>query len=125
MPCAAQMNGGKFPVNEINTSIISFRKYEDKLRYLVDSCSWESRVGKKIEIFWAHVENGQDLFGHVYEYFLDCDNIRLIYWSPNGREPYPIVDFMIEDLEEESDFVPVKRRHLKNKKKYKHLLNKE
>jgi len=31
---------------------------------------------------------------------------------------------MIEDLEDESDFVVAKRRHLKNKKKYKRCFNK-
>ena len=68
--------------------------------------------------------NTGDFFGHVYEYFLDCDNLRLIYWQtdPGGRGA--IVDFMIEPLESESMFVVAKRRHLKNKKQYQDLLAK-
>ena len=56
-------------------------------------------------------------FGHVYEYFMDCDNVRLIYWQTGPGGHGRIVDFMIEPLEEESLFVVRKKQHLKKTKR--------
>ncbi len=113
-------NGEQFPVELIDTSIIKKRGLDGKMKMLKE-CNWSKRKGKKIDVFWLRTEEG-DFFGHVYEYFLDCDNLRLIYWY-QGLDTKKIVDFMIEDLEDESLFVVAKKRHLKNKKKYKKYLN--
>lgn len=112
-----------FPAHLIDTAIVAKRQLGDELIMLRDSCNWSKRAGKKIDVFWMRTNTG-DFFGHVYEYFLDCDNLRLIYWQtdPGGRGA--IVDFMIEPLESESMFVVAKRRHLKNKKQYQPLLAK-
>ena len=88
---------------------------------LTEDCNWSERVGKKIDVFWIRGEAGS-LFGHSYEYFLDCDNLRLIYWYDNPGGTGRPVDFMIENLEDESRWVVAKKRHLKNKRKYRHLL---
>ncbi len=89
---------------------------------LTDSCNWRGREGRKIDVFWLRTDHG-DVFGHVYEYFLDCDNVRLIYWQLDPGGQGSIVDFMIEPLESESKFVVAKRQHLKNKKHYKDRLS--
>ena len=113
-------NTEKFPQEVIDSAIVSYRKLEDGLEKL-NTCSWNNRIGKKVDTFWLKTEQG-NFFGHVYEYFMDCDNLRLIYWSPNPQDINPIVDFMIEDLEEKSQFVTSSNKYLKNKKRYKHLL---
>jgi hypothetical protein len=112
-----------YPVHKIPEIIIEKRGLEEKIKMLA-SCDWPRRKGQYIDSFLLQTENGY-LFGEVYEYFMDCDNLRLIYWfnNPSGRGE--IVDFMIENLEDESLFVVAKRKHLKNKKKYKNLLKKE
>ena len=113
-----------FPLNLIDESIIENRKLESKIKMLNGECNWTARIGKKIDVIWFSTDEG-NLFGHVYEYFMDCDNLRLIYWhtDPNGKGK--IVDFMIEDLEDDSQFVSSKKKYLKNKKKYQIYLKSE
>jgi len=113
-----------FPSYLIDNSIVEARKLESKIKMLEDKCEWATRIGKKVDVFWLSRAKG-NLWGHVYEYFLDCDNLRLIYWytDPSGRGE--IVDFMIENLEDDSMFVTSKGKYLKNKKKYLMYLDKE
>ena len=111
----------KFPIELIDSTIVIKRGIKDKMNMLKE-CNWSSRIGKKIDVFWLQTEQG-NLFGHVYEYFMDCDNLRLIYWQEDSNGRGKIIDFMIENLEDESQFVVVKKKHLKNKKKYKLYLN--
>lgn len=112
-----EFKGQSFPSHLISGSIIEQRGLEPQMKMLKEQCNWSTRVGKKVDVFWMSNTEG-NLFGHVYEYFMDCDNIRLIYWyaDPNGRGI--ILDFMIEPLEEDSQFVSSTKKHLKNKKKY-------
>jgi len=117
---AKQFKGHSYPIELIDTNIVSKRNLETKIE-LLQSCDWKNKVGKKIDVFWLKTVRG-NFFGHSYEYFMDCDNLRLIYWSTNGKDIFPIVDFMIEDLEEDSQFVSSAKKHLKNKKKYKKYL---
>lgn len=116
-----KFKGDRFPMELIDTSIVKKRGLEEKIDLLVNDCNWKKKVGKKIDTFWLKTDNG-NFFGHSYEYIMDCDNVRLIYWSTSGRNIFPIVDFMIEDLEDESQFVIAKKKHLKNNKKYTALL---
>lgn len=114
-------NTETFPVEIIDNSIIVKRGLQEEIKMLSEDCNWSDRVGKKIDVFWLQTKQGS-FFGHSYEYFMDCDNVRLIYWydNPSGKG-YP-VDFMVENLEDESQWVGAKRKHLKGKKKYQHLL---
>ena len=116
-----EFNGSYFPDYLIDSEIIQKRGLEEKINMLKNDCNWDKRIGKKIDVFWLRTENG-DFFGYVYEYFLDCDNLRLIYWYNNASGNGKVVDFMIENLEDESMFVVSKRKHLKNKKKYQEYL---
>jgi len=75
---APDFNKEKFPAHLIDTLIIQKRGLENQLKMLTDSCQWNKRIGKKIDVFWLRTQNG-DFWGYVYEYFLDCDNLRLIY----------------------------------------------
>lgn len=117
----SQFNKAQFPSHLIDKRIIEKRNLNEKME-LLSECDWSKRIGKKIDVFWLRTNQG-DFFGHSYEYFMDCDNLRLIYWYPNPSETGRIVDFMIENLEDESIWVISKRKHLKNKKKYKKYLN--
>lgn len=110
-----------FPIETIDTSIINKRGLQEKVKMLSEDCFWPARIGKKIDVFWIQEVTG-NYFGYSYEYFMDCDNVRLIYWYDNPSGLGRPVDFMIENLEDESMFVAAKNRHLKNKKKYQHLL---
>jgi len=112
--------GDFYPLELIDSTISQKRNLQGVIENF-HSCNWKNRVGKKVDVFWLKTDRG-DYFGHVYEYFMDCDNLRLIYWSLNGRDIFPIIDFMIEDLEDDSQFVTSPRKHLKNKKKYKQYL---
>lgn len=116
-----EFSSNRFPSELIDSSIILKRGLESQLDTLL-MCDWDEKIGKKIDVFWLSTPNG-DFFGHVYEYFMECNNVRLIYWSPNGKDIFPIVDFMIEDLESDSQFVSSKKRHLKNNRKYKKYLD--
>ncbi|WP_104419037.1 hypothetical protein [Neolewinella xylanilytica] len=116
----AQMSTS-FPAEKIDTAIINRRGLQEKIRMLTEECNWSDRVGGMIDVFYLRTERGS-FFGYSYEYFLDCDNVRLIYWYDNPGGVGTPVDFMIEDLEDESMWVVAKKRHLKNKKKYQHLL---
>ena len=111
----------KFPVSLINKEIIEKRGLSEQIKMLVEDCNWSNRIGKKVDVFWLQTERGS-FFGHVYEYFIDCDNLRLIYWYDNAGGYGKVIDFMIELLEEDSKFVTSKKRHLKNKKKYQQYL---
>ncbi len=93
-------NTDTFPGYEIDSAIIAKRGLEDKIKMLQNDCDWANRVGKKIDLFWLQTTEG-NYFGKVYEYFLDCDNVRLIYWYDNPACTGLPVDFMVEDLEEE------------------------
>ena len=110
-----------YPIGLIDSSIVLKRGLDNKMN-LLTNCNWANRIGKKIDVFWLQTEQG-NFFGHSFEYFLDCDNLRFIYWSNNPQNIFPIVDFMIEDLEQDSKFVTKKNKHLKNKRKYKPYLN--
>ncbi|MBC6993680.1 hypothetical protein QWY85_17045 [Neolewinella lacunae] len=111
----------RFPAESIDSSIIEKRGLEVQFKMLTEECNWSERIGGKIDVFWLRTEK-RDFFGHSYEYFMDCDNVRLIYWYDNPGGVGEPVDFMIEDLEDESQWVVAKGKHLKNKKKYQHLL---
>lgn len=106
-----------YPQEIIDTMIVKKRDLNQRIQDL-SLCDWRKRIGKKVDVFWLSTGDG-DYFAHVYEYFMKCDNLRLIYWSKNSSDIFPIVDFMIEDLEEDSRFVSSPKKHLKNKKKYK------
>ena len=116
-----EFNESYFPDYLIDSEIIQNRGLEEKINMLKNDCNWNKRIGKKIDVFWLRNVDG-DFFGYVYEYFLDCDNLRLIYWYNNASGNGKVVDFMIENLEDESMFVVSKRKHLKNKKKYQEYL---
>jgi hypothetical protein len=107
----------KYPSYLIDSSIIIRRGLSNKIKMLSDSCSWDTRIGDKIDVFWLKTDRG-NFFGHVYEYILDCDRLRLIYWQTDPSGQGKIVDMMIEPLESESQFVIAKRDHLKNRKSY-------
>lgn len=107
-----------FPIEQIPKEIIKERGYEEQIKMLVEDCNWENRIEKKVDVFWLQMQNGNNRFGYVYEYILDCDNIRLIKWYENSSEKGQMIDFMIENAEDESNFVVVKRKHLKNQKRY-------
>src|SRR5688572_14871256 len=106
----------KFPSHLIDTAIIAQRGLQEKIRMLDEDCDWSKKIGGKIDVFWLQTDRGNFL-GYVYEYIMDCDNLRLIYWYHNTSNTGPIVDFMIENLEDESQFVVAKKKHLKNQKK--------
>lgn len=108
------------PLSSISYDILSKRLTKEHLTFL-ESCNWRDKVGKRIDVFWLKTQSGS-LFGHVYEYFLDCDNVRLIYWSPNPSKPEPLYDFMIEDLESDSKYVSGKNKYLRTKNRYKKYL---
>ena len=107
----------EFPADKIDTAIINRRGLQEQVRMLTENCDWENRVGGKIDVFWLKQDNF-DFFGYVYEYIMDCDKVRLIYWYTNPAGVGQIVDFMFENAEDESYFVVAKKRHLKNRKAY-------
>ena len=113
-----------FPSYLIDNSIIESRNLGAKFNMLVNECNWSSRIGQKVDVFWMNTEKGS-YFGHVYEYFMDCDNLRLIYWYDTPTERGEIVEFMIEDLEDDSKFVTSKKNYLRNRKKYSKYLEKK
>lgn len=121
---ASAQDTPKFPVETIDKAIINQRGLQEKVRMLTEDCNWSERIGEKIDVFWLQTKNG-NFFGYSYEYFMDCDNVRLIYQYNNPGGTGRPVDFMIENLEDESRFVVEKQRHLKNIKKYRHLLKKK
>lgn len=111
----------KFPIHVVDSSIVNRRGLDSIMVMLNSRCDWSSRVGKKVDVFWIKSTN-KSLFGHIYEYFMDCDNLRFIYWYNSPKEGDSIIDFMVEPLEENSKFVTSSKKHLKNKKKYKKYL---
>lgn len=110
-------NYTRFPSHLIDTSIINKRGLNEQVEMLETKCNWSNKLGGKVDVFWLKTDRGNFL-GYVYEYIFDCDNLRLIYWYNNTDESGKIVDFMIENAEDESDFVVRKKKHLKNRKKY-------
>jgi len=119
-----EFNNTDFPAHLIDKSIIEKRNLYSKIYQLENECNWGERIGKKVDVFWLKSDTG-NFFGHVYEYFMDCDNLRLIYWYHEHPSQYgQIVDFFIENLEDDSVYVTSDKKHLKNKRKYqKFLLN--
>src|SRR5688500_12468412 len=69
----------RFPGEKIDTSIISKRGLHEQFKMLNEDCDWSKRIGGKIDVFWLK-QDDVNFFGYVYEYIMDCDNLRLIYW---------------------------------------------
>lgn len=113
----------KFPAEKIDTAIINKRGLQEQVRMLVENCDWTNRLGGKIDVFWLKQDN-VSFFGYVYEYIMDCDNVRLIYWYMDAGGTGQIVDFMVENAGDESYFVVAKKKQLKNKKKYQQYFTK-
>jgi len=113
----------KFSSAKIDTAIIIKRGLQEKIRMLKEDCDWSHRIGGKIDVFWLKQDN-VNFFGYVYEYIMDCDNLRLIYWYTDPGGQGKIVDFMIENAEDESFFVVAKKKQLKNKKEYQQYFTK-
>lgn len=94
---------------EIDTGIIRQRglqSYLEKLR----GCNWENKKGKFVDVFWlSDSKTGQNRFGYIYEYFLDCDSLRFIYWYPDAGQKGKLVDLIIEPVEQASIFVKKKK----------------
>lgn len=120
MQSFAQKDG--FPKHILHDSIIANRGLTEQVNTLMNSCDWNTKDGKKIDIMKV-TENGQELYAHVYEYFFDCDHLRLIYFYDNPMMYGTIVDFIIENLEDDSKYVSGPKRYLKSKKKYIEKLN--
>lgn len=113
----AQKDG--FPKNLIHDTIIEHRGLSTQVDMLMNQCDWSQKEGRKIDIKKVLV-NEEEWYAHVYEYFFDCDNLRIIYFYDNPMMYGTVQDLAIENLEDDSEYVSSPRLYLKNKKKYAH-----
>lgn len=61
--------------------------YQTLQETLAESCDWENRRGKFIDYYTLN-QNGQRSMYFIYEYFLNCDSLRLtLYYNLEPTEP--------------------------------------
>jgi hypothetical protein len=65
---------------------------------LAGRCDWPSRRGKFID-FYMHSEEEERFVTYIYEYFLDCDSIRLLLTFDTSTDDVPVHSAHIEPIE--------------------------
>jgi hypothetical protein len=104
-------------MNSFDPALMDVEALDDQLQPLREDCDWENRKGKFVDTYWLQVmDRDQDRYGYIYEYYLDCDSLRFIYWYADPKQNC-LVNLQIEPIEKPTTFVTYKRKQLANDKK--------
>jgi hypothetical protein len=81
-------------------------------RSLADRCDWTNKRGKFVD-FYMHEEENHHAVSYIYEYFLDCDSIRLTLVYDTNQDSVSMVSAHLEPLETKNPWLidPMKSIH--------------
>lgn len=71
---------------------------------LTERCGWSTRRGKFID-FYMHKEGDRNAVTYIYEYFLDCDSLRLLLTFNTQTDSIFLQATHVEPLESENPWL--------------------
>ena len=72
----------------------------------IDSkCDWDNREGKFVDFYSMKNVGGVDKTAFIYEYFLDCDSLRVILTFDMIENSPEIFGLNLEQLEKENKMI--------------------
>jgi len=77
---------------------------EPFLKGLTSNCDFENKEGKFVDFFNMSI-NGNTQMAYIYEYILDCDSLRFIYYYDFQNENPELFKFFIEGIEIENAMI--------------------
>lgn len=69
------------------------------------SCDWKNRKGKFVDFFTMKNIGGTDQTAFIYEYFLDCDSIRVVLIYNLLKESPELFKINLEPIEKENKMI--------------------
>jgi hypothetical protein len=69
------------------------------------SCDWQNRKGKFVDYFTMKNIGGTDQTAFIYEYFLNCDSIRIILTYNMTKNSPELFKIKIEPIEEKNQMI--------------------
>jgi hypothetical protein len=81
-------------------------------RSLASQCNWGKKRGKFVD-FYMHEEENHHAVSYIYEYFLDCDSIRLTLVYDTNQDSVSLISAHLEPLETKNPWLidPMKSIH--------------
>lgn len=74
------------------------RNLENILNAIRYHCNWETRRGQFTDYYSAENEGRHDI-AYIYEYFLDCDSLRMVFTYHADEDAPELYGFTVEPLE--------------------------
>lgn len=87
-------------------------KVEAGMNQLRDACEFKNRKGQFVNDWYESKGGGVDRVSLIYEYYLKCDSLRLVFTYDLG-DSVTLSDFLIQKLREENAMIIDKDRQLK------------
>jgi hypothetical protein len=69
------------------------------------SCNWANREGKFVDFFSMKNIGGTDQTAFIYEYFLDCDSLRVILIYNMIKDSPELFKINLEPIEKENQMI--------------------
>jgi hypothetical protein len=69
------------------------------------SCDWANRKGKFVDFFYMKIIGGTDQTAFIYEYFLDCDSLRVILIYNMIKDTPELFKINLEPIEKENQMI--------------------
>ncbi len=69
------------------------------------NCDWENRKGKFVDYFTMKNIGGTDQTAFIYEYFLDCDSLRVILIYNINKNSPELFKINFEPIEKENQMI--------------------
>ena len=70
-----------------------------------DNCDWKNRNGKFVDYFTMSNIGGTDQTAFIYEYFLDCDSLRVILIYNMEEKSPELFKIDIEQIEKKNQMI--------------------
>jgi len=77
------------------------------------SCDWANRSGKFVDFFSMKNIGGTDQTAFIYEYFLDCDSLRVILIYNMIKNSPELFKINLESIEKKNDMIIDPSKQLK------------
>ena len=93
-----------FPKDQLLEVLTQFRQ----------NCDWQNRDGKYVDFFNQKSIGGTDQIAFIYEYYLNCDSLRIIL-AFNIEDEIELMRFNFEPLEKENEMILFPEKQLINR----------
>lgn len=78
---------------------------QEFINSIIDNCNWQNRNGKFIDFFTMSKIGGTDQTAFIYEYFLDCDSLRVILIYNMEEKSPELFKIDIEQIEKKNQMI--------------------